>query len=197
MELSMIAGVASRAPAQCRKASELFRLVPASENIDHLRSQAGLHYSCSSSEQLRSSLDRLADVETEALYGSQGAALRPLVWEFENARLFLWAGKPADHLRCLKNATRELCRDDLFSLAIRTLEQESEREDPPVGGTLGLWTVQPSESFDEETRSCLARAAAEIQTNIDRFPGNVQWQMKGWLDWYRESLENSSISKLD
>jgi hypothetical protein len=186
-ELHSISGMARKAPELCPKAIDLFRRVPPSLRIDRLRSQAALRYFCPEGEPLPPDVSFLADVETRELYGSNGPMVRRLVVEYERAYLYYRARNPAEHLRSLRAATREICREGVVPLLMQGLERKSESEASPIG-TLGFWTLQPREALDEEMKACLAHVASDVEADIGSSSAEVQRQLREWLVWYRSNV---------
>jgi len=187
-ELQGLANIGRQDPKLCPQVVKLFDTIHPADHIDYLRAALGLSLSCSEGMEVTPLLGKLTELETREIAHSEGSVLRQVIWEYESARLYFLARQPEEHLRHLKLGTEELCKSSVLPVAIRTFEFENKREDSPVGGTLGFWSVQPVESIDEKTRACLAKSRTEMQANLNRFSKENQYQVKLWLDWYQKSI---------
>jgi hypothetical protein len=185
-----IANIAFRDSSRCSKAKELFHLVPESPDIDYLRNLAWLDYLCTESHADTPSFHRLVDAETMIFDSSRGPLMRQLVMDYEHANLFSWTRKSTDHLRSLKSATLIFCGEQLSPRVLHIMQAGDDRQNNPIWGTLGLWSLQPPEAVDATSRTCLAKLAEKLQGALAEFSGTNESAAKTWLHWYETHLVN-------
>lgn len=187
-----IADIGRLAPSSCSRCAALFDSISPSERIDYLRAAAGLDLFCAHGSRTKTLVNSLVSVEMSEYSLSDLGQLRGVIVEYENARLMHWSRNSGELLQHLKLGTKNLCSEGIFPSAMQSLEWWKTREDHPVGGLLAFWTIQPVESFDRDVENCLARAARDIEARFDHLLQHGQWQVKQWIDWYREHTQSGS-----
>lgn len=187
-----IADIGRLEPGRCSQCVALFHSVSVNDRIDYLRSAAGLDHFCGHGSRGKDLLGSLVNAELAVYSLADLGQLRGVVMEYENVRLTRWTGNKSEFLRHLKLGTKELCSEGIFPAAMQSLERWSTREEHPVGGLLGSWTIQPAVAFDPDIENCLGRAAHAIEARFNRLPQHSQWQVKQWLDWYKTHTQSGS-----
>jgi len=185
--LLAIADLARRSPEHCSLALELHGRAAASTGTAFLRSCVYLSRACGSRE-LETDLDRLAASASRDVYGEAAAEMTAFVREHERMQLDKWAWDESAHVRSLRAATRELCADDRrIDRVLDSMNRIGIGRDNGLS-LVGLWTVQPAEALDPDSRACLTRLASRIEDRIDGFEPRVKRDLTIVLHWVRSDF---------